>query len=57
MGHQANEEFFFIEESLDIEMILQGAFHVYSTPKLRQGNTCSRRTSLIKQMNCQICRQ
>ena len=23
---------------------LQGAFHVYSRPKLRQGRTCSRRT-------------
>ena len=24
----------------------QGTFHVYSTPKLRQGRTCPRRTSL-----------
>ena len=32
-----------------------GAFHVYSMLKLRQGRTCPRRTSLMKQINCQIC--
>ena len=39
--------------------ISQGAFHfhVYSTSKLRRGTTCPRRTSFIKQINCQICRQ
>ena len=35
----------------------QGAFHVYNMPKLRQGRTCLRCTSLIMHLHCQICRQ